>query len=141
MSKLFVDTNIVIDLLAKRDPFCDAAAALFSLADQGKLNLTISSLTFANTNYVLSRLKSPKEARSILRKFKVLVKLLPLNDKITELALNDEDFQDYEDALQYYTALEFSQRIIISRNLKDFKSSKIPVMTADQYLIHRKNNR
>ncbi|MDT0646091.1 PIN domain-containing protein [Zunongwangia sp. F260] len=140
MSNLFVDTNIVIDLLAKREPFCQPAGRLFSLADQGKLDLTISSLSFANTNYVLSRLKSAKEARRILRKFKVLVELLPLNDKIVELALNDENFADYEDALQYYTALEFNQTIIISRNLKDFKSAEIPVMTADQYLIHRKSS-
>lgn len=60
MKKLFIDTNIVLDLLGKREPFYDNAAKLFSLADRGKVKLYISSLTVANTNYVLSKLKSKK---------------------------------------------------------------------------------
>jgi predicted nucleic acid-binding protein len=134
MSKLLIDTNIVLDLLARRDPFYDGAAMLFSLADKHKIKLTVSSLTFANTNYVLSKLKSAREAREILRRFKTLVGVLNLNDKIIELALNDEGFKDFEDGLQYYTALEHNQNTVITRDLKDFKSSKIPVMTAEEYL-------
>ena len=135
MSKILIDTNIVIDLLAKRDPFYKSAARLFSLADKQKLELSISSLTFANTNYVLSRLKTIQEAREILRRFRVLVKVLQLNDKLIDLALNDNNFKDFEDGLQYYTAIENEQDIIITRDLKDFKESKIPVMTADEYLV------
>ena len=135
MNKILIDTNIVIDLLAKREPFYKSAAQLFSLADKQKLELSISSLTFANTNYVLSRLKSTQEARGILRRFRVLIKVLPLNDKIIDLALNDNNFKDFEDGLQYYTAMENDQEVIITRDLKDFKESKIPTMTADEYLI------
>lgn len=134
MSRLLIDTNIVIDLLSKRDKFYDEAADLFSRADKKELQLTISSLTFANTNYILSKLKSPKEARAILRKFKVLVELLSLDDKITELALSDDDFTDFEDALQYYSAIENQVEAIITRNKKDFKKSKIPVLTANEFL-------
>lgn len=134
MSKLLIDTNIVLDLLAKREPFYKSAAQVFSLADKHKIKLTVSSLTFANTNYVLTRLKSAKEAREILRKFKILVKILSLNEKIVDLALNDEDFKDFEDGLQYYTALENNQDFIITRDLRDFKQAKIPVMTAEEFL-------
>lgn len=134
MKKLFIDTNIVLDLLGKREPFYDDAAKLFSLADRGKIGLFISSLTVANANYVLSKLKSRKEARVILLKFKILVVVLELNDKIIELSLNDDSFKDFEDGLQYYTALENEAEIIITRNLKDFKASKISIMTAGQYL-------
>ncbi len=67
-------------------------------------------------------------------KFKILVVVLDLTDKIVELSLNDDNFKDFEDGLQYYTALENEAEIIITRNLKDFKASKIPVMTAGQYL-------
>ncbi|WP_373056985.1 type II toxin-antitoxin system VapC family toxin [Zunongwangia sp. H14] len=134
MKRLFIDTNIILDLLAKRNPFYPAAARMFSMADKGELKLAISSLSFANTHYILSGLKSRNEARLILRRFKVLVEVLPLNDKIIELALNDEDFPDFEDAMQYYTALEFQHQIIISRNLKDFKNSKIPVLSAKEFL-------
>jgi predicted nucleic acid-binding protein len=134
MKKIFIDTNIVLDLLGKREPFYEDAAKLFSLADRGKVKLYVSSLTIANANYVLSKLKNAKEARVILLKFKILVVVLELNDKIIELSLNDESFKDFEDGLQYYTAVENQSNIIITRNLKDFKSSKIPVMTTSQYL-------
>lgn len=134
MSRLLIDTNIVIDLLSKRDKFYDEAADLFSRADKKELELTISTLTFANTNYILTKLKSSKDAREILRKFKVLVKLLSLDDKITELALSDDNFPDFEDGLQYYSAIENQIDIIITRNKKDFKNSKLPIMTAKEFL-------
>lgn len=134
MKNLFVDTNIVIDLLAKRASFYEAAAKLFSLADRGKVKLFVSCLTFANTNYILSKMNNPSLAREILTKFKVLVTVADLNDKIVELALNDKSFSDFEDGLQYYSALENEADLIITRNLKDFKNSKIPVMTAQSYL-------
>jgi predicted nucleic acid-binding protein len=134
MSRLLIDTNIVIDLLAKREKFYDEAADLFSRADKKELELTISTLTFANTNYILTKLTSTKEAREILRKFKVLVELLSLDDKITELALSDDSFPDFEDGLQYYSAIENQIDVIITRNKKDFKNSKIPVLTAKEFL-------
>ena len=137
MIRLLIDTNIVIDLLAKRDDFYDEAADLFSRADRKELELAISSLTLANTNYILTKLKSSKEAREILRKFKVLVELLSLDDKITELALSDDSFTDFEDGLQYYSAIENQIDIIITRNKKDFKHSKIPVLTAKEFLARK----
>jgi predicted nucleic acid-binding protein len=137
MNKLLLDTNIVIDLLAQRQPFYDSAAEIFSFADMNKLKLSVSSLTFANTNYILSRLTSAAEAKEVLRKFKVLVKVLPLNEKIIDLALNDNDFTDFEDGLQYFTALQYNQSVILTRDLKDFKKSNIPVMSAEQFLKAR----
>ena len=137
MKKLLIDTNIVLDLLSKRQDFYEDAAELFSQADKKELNLTISSLTFTNTNYLLTKLKSAKEAREILRKFKVLVELLSLDDKITELALSDESFPDFEEGLQYYSAIENDIDIIITRNKKDFKNSKLPVLTAKEYLARK----
>lgn len=134
MNKVLIDTNIVIDLLAKRKDFYDEAAELFSLSDKKELKLTISSLTFANTNYVLAKQKSPKQAKKILRKFKVLVEIMNLDDKIIELALSDDEFSDFEDGLQYYSALENGVDLILTRNKKDFKNSKIPVLAAKEYL-------
>lgn len=134
MKTLFIDTNIVIDLLGKREPFYEEAAKLFSLADKNKVNLVVSSLTFANTNYILSKLTNSTIARETLTRFKVLVTVAELNDKIIELALNDKSFKDFEDGLQHYTAMENEADIIITRNLKDFKNSTLPVITAQTYL-------
>ena len=133
MKNLLLDTNIILDLLANRMPFYTEAAKLFSLADKKKLKLSISSLCLADVHYILSRQNPGIEVRSILRKFKVLVNVLPLDDKIVDLALNS-DFHDFEDAIQYYTAIENDQDIIITRNQPDFKESKLPVMTAGEFI-------
>lgn len=134
MKKLFIDTNIIIDLLAKREPFYDQAAMLFTLADKQKIELSVSALSFANINYILLHSLKPEEAKLILRKLKLIVRVLSLDEKIVGLSLNDNDFTNYEDALQYFTALENGVDVIITRNLKDFQKSKLPVMTAAQFL-------
>lgn len=134
MRNLFVDTNIVIDLFARREPFYEEAAMLFSLADTKRLSLSVSALTFANANYILLQTAKQEEAKLILRKLKLIVNVVSLDDKIIGLSLNDRCFKDYEDAIQYYAALENGDEAIITRNLKDFKKSKLPVMTAAQFL-------
>ena len=134
MKKIFVDTNIVIDLLSRREPFFEEASTLFSLADKKQIELTLSSLTITNTSYALLRQMDSNKAKSILRKLRLIVKILPLDDKIIGLAINDDSFTDFEDGLQYFTALENGQELIITRNLKDFKNSKLPTMTAKQLI-------
>ncbi len=134
MKKLFVDTNIVIDLLSRRELFYEEAAELFSVADKKQVELAVSSLTIANTGYSLLRQIDSNKAKSVFRKLRLILKILPLDDKIVGLALNDETFSDFEDGLQYFTAVENEQELIITRNLKDFKGSKIPTMTAKQFL-------
>ena len=134
MKKLFIDTNIVIDLLSRREPFYEEAANLFSLADKKIIELSISSLTIANTSYTLLRQTNSTSAKEILRKLRLIINILPLDDKIIGIALNDNSFDDFEDGLQYFTAIENNQDLIITRNLKDFKNSDLPVMTARQFL-------
>ncbi len=137
MDRILVDTNIVLDLLAERKEFIVEAQELFTLSDKKELKLYVSSLTFANTYYILSQKMKLSNARKILRKFKVLVEVLPMDDKIIDLSL-ESDFKDFEDAIQYHTAIENEIEIIISRNLKDFKTAKIPVLTAKNYIEIRK---
>ena len=73
------------------------------------------------------------ESRKLLLRFKTLVTVLPVNDKIIELALSSS-FADFEDAIQFYAAIENNISILLTRNLKDFKKATIPVMTPQQYL-------
>lgn len=133
MDKVFVDTDIVLDLLSHRVPFYEYSAYLFSQADQGKLQLFVSSLCFSNLNYLLSKQYSANRARKMLIKFKTLVNVLAVSDKSVELALSS-DFKDFEDGLQYFTAIENDINIILTRNLKDYKTAEMSVMTAEQYL-------
>lgn len=137
MKKLFIDTNIVLDLLAKRPEYA-SAAQLFTLGDNGTVDLYVSSLSFANMNYILRKLLGKEKTIQVLRDLELVVSITNLDGKIVQLALNDLDFNDFEDALQYYSAVEIGADVIITRNLPDFKHSKIPVLTADQYLKLRK---
>ena len=133
MYKVFVDSDIVLDLLTGRAPHHLSAAALFSLAEKGKVKIFVSSLTFANVHYVLSRQLNADKARNILATFKTLVNVMAVNDIVVERALSSE-FKDFEDALQYHTALENRLNILLTRNLKDYKKAQIKVFTAQQYL-------
>lgn len=134
MKKIFVDTNVVIDLLSRREPFFNEAAELFSLADKKKIELSVSALTFANTSFVLLKQMDANKAKEVLRKLRLILKVLALDDKIIGLALNDATFADFEDGLQYFSAIEAEQDIIITRNLSDFKNSKLPTMSAKQFV-------
>jgi len=133
MDLIFVDADVCLDLLADRPPFNKSAAQLFTMADRKKITIQVSSLTFGNLHYILRKEYSSLESRKILQRFKVLVQVLALHDKIVELALQS-DFRDFEDALQYFSALEGNAKGIVTRNLKDFRSSEIPVLTPESYL-------
>jgi predicted nucleic acid-binding protein len=130
---VFVDTDIIYDVLSQREPFYLAAAKLFTLADENKIKITVSALSFANIHYLLSKQLSTEPAKQILRKFKILVNIVQIDDKIIDLALNS-DFADFEDAIQYYCAIENNCNILLTRNLKDYKKAQITVMTAQDYI-------
>lgn len=132
MEKIFVDTNIVLDLLEKREGFFEEAQELFTLGDQKKVKLFVSALTIANVHYLLFK-HLKMESRKALLMFKVLVEVLPIDDKILELSLAS-DFSDFEDAIQYYSAIENGIDAIITRNKRDFKNINLPVLSAKEFL-------
>ena len=131
--RLFLDTNVILDLLGERDPFYDSIAKVASLADKEELTLVVSPISFATLNYFISKFESSKIAQEKLRKFKIICEIGRLDEHIIEKGLNS-DFNDFEDALQYFSAIDSDCDIIITRNGKDFKKSLLPVMTADEYL-------
>ncbi len=133
MQKIFVDSDIILDVLSKREPFYIYAATLFSMADKNEVKILVSSLSFANLNYILSKQYTAAQARKLLLQFKTLVTVLAVTDKIIDLALASS-FRDFEDGIQYFTAIENRTSIILTRNLKDYKTAEIAVMTAEEYL-------
>ena len=131
--KLFLDTNVVIDLLGEREPFYDSAAKIATIADKGKIQLIVSALTYSTLYYILSRFEDKEIVKEKIRKFKVIAETSDLTDKIINKGLSSK-FSDFEDALQYYCAIKMDCDILITRNVKDFKESNIPVLTPDEYL-------
>ena len=133
MSRIFLDSNVILDLLGERVPFFDSIAKVATLADQKKLTLIVSPLSFTTVDYVLNKYETSESVLNKLRKFKIICQLCEVNDEIIDKALNS-NFKDFEDAVQYFTAQQSNCSVIITRNGKDFKNSTIPIMTAEEYL-------
>lgn len=133
MTKLFVDSDIILDLLAKREPHYSHAAELFTLIDRKAITVYTSLLIFANLHYLLKKLTSNTFAMKSLRKLKTLINILPIDDKIIDQSLNSE-FNDFEDAIQYFTAVNNGITLILTRNKIDYKKSKITILTAEEFL-------
>ncbi len=136
--RLFIDTNIMLDLLGEREPFYLATAQLATLADREEVTLVASPISFATVNYFLAKFTTPKIAIEKLRRFKILCEVCSLNEQTIEKGLNSS-FKDFEDALQYYSAIDANCDIIITRNAKDFKKSQIPIMGASEFIESWKN--
>jgi predicted nucleic acid-binding protein len=133
-TKLFLDANVVLDLLGERDPFYKAVARIATLADKGEINLVVSALTYSIVFHLLSKFEDREVVKEKIRKFKVFAETSDLTDKIIEKGLSSR-FLDFEDALQYHCALMMNCDIVITRNGKDFKGSEIPVLSPDEFLV------
>lgn len=133
MTNVFIDSDIILDLLAKREPHYIYSSRLFTLIDKKEIVAFTSPLIFANLHYLLRKLTSNASALKSLRKLKALIKVLPIDEKVIEQALNSE-FSDFEDAIQYFTAVNNGITLLLTRNKKDYKKSKISVLTAEEFL-------
>jgi predicted nucleic acid-binding protein len=131
--RLFWDTNIMLDLLGERIPFYEPAAKIATLADKGEIEIVVSALSFVTVSYFLTKYESPATAKEKLRKFRIISELCNLDDLIIEKGLNSS-FPDFEDSIQYFSALKANCSILITRNGKDFKESALPVMSAVEFL-------
>lgn len=137
MNKVFVDTDVILDLLSERIPHFHFSAVLFTFAEMKKIELYTTPLIMANTFYILRKQLGNDEARSALRKLRILLKIIDSSESIIDKALNSS-FTDFEDAIQYYTALENGIRIILTRNLRDYKNADMIVQTPETFLLANK---
>jgi len=130
--RLFIDTNVIIDLLAARQPFADDAARLFTLADKREVKIFTSSTTVTTTYYLLNKELKQDKARAAVSKLLTLVEVIDAGHLGVIRAINDIQFKDFEDAVQYQSALQAKAKILVTRNTKDFNLSSISVMTPKQ---------
>lgn len=133
MQRIFLDTNIVIDFLGEREGFYEPAAKIMTLADHKKIKILTSPNSISHIYYLLSKYENTKIALDKIRKFKVLCSTSMMDNEVVEKAINS-DFKDFEDAMQYFSALASDCDLIVTRNEKDFKNAMIPVMNGESYL-------
>lgn len=134
--RLFLDTNIVIDYIGHRMHFL-SAATLMDMGYRGEVELYMTNLTIANTLYVLRKDMGLEAAKKCMKKLCDFVSIAPSTCRETQLAFNTPN-PDFEDALQYYSAVAVHADVIVTRNEKHFRFSEIPVMDAMEYLEGRK---
>jgi predicted nucleic acid-binding protein len=136
--KIFLDTDVVLDHLADRQPFSEYAHRLFALAEQNKITLCVSALSFSNLYYILRKLEGGDGALSLLRKLKGLVEVTTVGEIEVKSALG-ENFKDFEDALQCFSAKTGGEvNVILTRNKFDFPKSIIHVESPEEFLSKRK---
>jgi len=131
--RLFIDSDIVLDVLAKREPYYSDSAMILSLAENKNVHAFTSPLVFANVFYILRKLRSKDYALRSLRKLRILLDVLPIERKHIDEALNS-NFLDFEDAIQHFAAVSRKVEYLITRNKIDYKHGRIPVCNPQEFL-------
>lgn len=132
MKNIFLDTNIIVDLIAERPPFSKYAIELFSLAEDNKIKLYTSSHSLATTHYLLKKYIEEKELRVILHNLLEFITIIPVDLDVLRKSLHSKH-KDFEDAVQIYCASSINgMEYIVTRNIKDFKNSEIPALLPNE---------
>jgi predicted nucleic acid-binding protein len=135
MKRLFLDTNILIDLLADRKPYSKFSKELLTLAEQKEVRLFTSSHAMATTYYVLNKYGDDKALREAMAHLADLVNIMPIDADMVKKGLKSQH-RDFEDALQIFCSYSIDNLFaIVTRNIKDFKSSAIKAYTPDTILL------
>ena len=134
MKQIFMDTSIVIDFFANRQPFAMDAAKLFDLAVNGKVRIFIAAVSYNNIYYILRQSTSGSTTLKLLEELADMTEITDVTAVVIRQSLKT-DFKDYEDAIQYHSALSIPDLdFIVTRNTKDFKKSKLAVFTPTEAL-------
>ena len=132
MKHVFLDTNILVDLLANRQPFYKYALQLFTFAEKNKVKLFTSSHSIATTHYLLKKFISEDELRKLLLSLTDFVEVTSVDLNVIRKSLLS-DHRDFEDAIQIFAAESIPRLdFIVTRNLKDFKNSAIMVLPPEE---------
>ncbi len=136
-SKLFIDSDVVIDFFTDREPHANPASELFDLNEQGEVALYLSAVSINNIYYIVRKYLGHKKTLEVVEELADMTEIIGTTKKEIIQALKN-NFKDYEDSVQYSSALTISGiEAIITRNVKDYRNSEIAVMTPLNYLKMR----
>ena len=134
MHKVLIDTDVILDFFFEREPFAEDASKILSLCEKGILKGFVTPVMISNVYYLLR--KTAKHEK-VIENLKALLSIIDiaLITKETVLDALNSDFKDFEDALQNFSAQNEKEiKIIITRNIKDYKTSSLSIMTPETYL-------
>jgi len=138
MKKLFLDTNIIVDLIADRKPFSKYSIEIFKKAEEKKIKLFTSSHSIATTHYLLKRYLEEKILRDVLYNLLDYVTVIAVDTDVLKKGLRSKH-KDFEDSIQILCASTIEKiDCIVTRNTKDFRDSEILVLTPDELCLRWK---
>ncbi|PVW14580.1 type II toxin-antitoxin system VapC family toxin [Marixanthomonas spongiae] len=139
--KLFIDSDVVIDFFTDRAPHANPASELFELNEKGSVTLYLSAVSINNIYYIVRKFLGHKKTLDVVETLIEMTEVIGTTKKEIIQALTN-DFKDFEDSIQYSSALTINGLdAIITRNTKDFKNSKIAVMTPLNFLKMKEKNK
>jgi predicted nucleic acid-binding protein len=135
MKKLFLDTNIIVDLIADRKPFSKHSIQIFQKAELKEVELFTSSHSIATTYYLLKKYLTEKALRDVLYNLLDYVSVIAIDEAIIKKGLRS-NYKDFEDSIQIHCASSIRRMdFIVTRNTKDFKESEIPALNPDEVIL------
>lgn len=138
MKKVFLDTNVLLDFLLDREPFNNDVAQIIEQSINASFKLCVSSITITNTNYIIGRSEGEKAANKKTKKILELLKVEKVGETTIHKSSNS-NFRIFEDAVQNFCAVDSNHKIIVTRNVKDFKESELSIMTPKEFLVKLKS--
>lgn len=130
---LFIDSDIILDIILQRKPHFQASADLLNICSSKKITGYTSVHSILNVHYLAKKIHGERLTRSAIEEITKIIAIISEDSTLIFKALTS-DFSDFEDAVQYYAALSANAEVIITRNIKDYKNSVLPVFTAEQFL-------
>ncbi len=131
--RVLFDTNVILDVLLDRKPFSESASLLLSQVESSEIVGIICATTITTIYYLIRKSLNKKDAEECMDILLSLFEIAPVNRAVIETA-RKYDFSDFEDAVIYAAAIHSGAECIVTRNLKDFKSSKLPVFSPEELL-------
>jgi len=134
MDKVLIDTDVLLDFFFDRKPFSKFSTEILNLCEENKLNGFTTPVIISNVYYLL---RKAAKHDIIIEKIKQLLSIIEIikMDKNAVINALNSDFKDFEDALQNFSAIDNGYiRIILTRNIKDFKTSELAILTPETYL-------
>ncbi len=132
--KIFIDSDVILDLLLGRENFVKDAKSIFQLHSAPNIKLYTSPIIISNVVYVITRIKNSKAAKQKIRKLLNILNVLNIGEAEILESLNSK-FKDFEDGLQNYCATNSKMNLIVTRNVKDYKHSDISILTPQELLV------
>lgn len=130
---VFLDTNVVIDFMGEREGFFDDASAIFSMIADGSIHASVSSLTMVNCAYILKKAFGSDVMFEKLDTLCQILDIMPIAKEQVQNAISMKPY-DYEDAVQYLSALPYHPDMAITRDKKGFNDLDILVMTPAEFV-------